>query len=166
MRRMLALALLLFGTCGGDVADARRSVREYNEAIVLAYRTGDLSRLRSVACDDEVRKIEALIDLKRSAGLVLESTLLSLEVLSAGKSGEDGMVIDTKERWRYFDRALTPGTSPGPRFLADMHMRYELERAGPHRWRVLKVRTVANEFLEPAGYRLARKTHGEQRHEP
>lgn len=165
MRGAVVLLLVVSGACGGDAPSARRAAREYNEALIVAYRTGNVASLRPLACDDEVRRIETLLDLKREAGLVMESSLLSWEVVSAGTTGPDGIVVETKERWRYFDRALRPGRSPGPRFLADMHMRYEMERAG-RSWRVLRVRTIANEFLEPAGKRLARKAHGEERHEP
>lgn len=148
MKAMLALVLLICGGCSDDVRQAGQSVRQYNEALIVAYRTGDLSPLRPVAHDAEIRKVEKLLDLKREAGLVLESTLVSFEVLSAKANGQDGFVVETKEQWRYFDRALRPGKSPAQRFVADMRMRYEVERAA-NGWRVLKVRTIANEFLVP-----------------
>lgn len=165
MRGLLVFALLISGACGGDAGRARDAVRDYNEAIIVAHRTGDVSSLKPVAGDEEVRRIETLLDLKSAAGLVLESSLLLWEVLSTEATGPDGFVIETKERWRYFDRARTPGQAPGPRFVADMHMRYEVERAGA-RWRVLKVRTITNEFLEPAGHRVAHDPHGKEQHEP
>lgn len=165
MRSTLVLVLLVCGACNGDVRSAQSAVRDYNAASILAYRTGDLSKLKPVTGDEELRRIETLLDLKRGAGLVLESSLLSWEALSAEATGPDGYVIETDERWRYFDRALTPGQSPGPRFVADMRMRYELARAGKG-WRVLKVRTITNQVLEPAGHRLAHNVHGEERREP
>lgn len=165
MRTLLAVVLVACGACVGDARRAESTVREYNEAIILAYRTGDLSRLNQVAGGEEVRKVRSLLEIKRAAGLVLESNLFSCELLSAEVSGPEGLTVETKERWRYFDRALTPGQSPGPRFLAAMHMRYELERAGDG-WRVRMVRTISNQILEPAGQRLAHTTHGEERREP
>ncbi len=148
MKALLVLVLLVLGGCGDDERQAGQSVRLYNEALIVAYRTGDLSPLRPVAHDEEIRKVEKLLDLKREAGLVLESTLVSFEVLSAKANGNDGFVVETKEQWRYFDRELSPGKSPARRFVADMRMHYEVERAG-NGWRVLKVRTIANQFVVP-----------------
>lgn len=147
MRTLLVLALLICGGCGVDVRQAGKSVRQYNDALIVAYRTGDLSPLRPVAREGEIRKVEKLVDLKREAGLVLESTLVTFEVLSTKAAGKDGLVVVTKEQWRYHDRALTPGKPLGPRFVADMRMQYEMERAG-NGWRVLKVHTIANELRE------------------
>lgn len=147
MKILLALALLICGSCSGDVRQAGKSVRQYNDALIVAYRTGDLSPLRPVAHDGEIRKVEKLVDLKREAGLVLESTLVSFEVLSTKVAGKDGLVVVTKEQWRYHDRTLTPGKPLGARFVADMRMQYEMERAGKE-WRVSKVRTIANEVRE------------------
>ena len=54
--------------------------------------------------------------------------------------------VETRERWRYRDRHLEPGKPPGPEFVADMRMRYELTREGG-RWKVQSVSTLSNEYL-------------------
>jgi len=148
MRAVLVLVFLVLVGCSDDERQVGQSVRQYNEALIVAFRTGDLSPLQPVAHDEEIRKVEKLLDLKREGGLVLESTLVSFEVLSAKANGNDGFVVETKEQWRYFDRELRPGKSPARRFVADMHMRYEVKRSG-NEWRVLKVRTIANQFVVP-----------------
>lgn len=139
------------------------AIRAYNEAAIIAYRTGDPSGLERVAMPDEIRKITALIDLKRADNLVLESSLERLDVLETRATGPDGATVETRERWTYQDRPLTPGAAPGTRFVADMTMRYEYVRKDGL-WKVDGIRTLSNEFLEPKGFKA--DGHGKQHGEP
>lgn len=139
------------------------AIRAYNEAAIIAYRTGDLSGLEKVAMPDEIRKITALIDLKRADKLVLESSLDRLEVLETRAIGPDGATVETRERWTYQDRPLTPGAVPGARFVADMTMRYEYVRKDGL-WKVDGIRTLTNEFIEPKGFKV--DGHAKQHVEP
>lgn len=162
MRRSLAVALggLLAAAavaatsgCGRWqlARDGEAAVRAYNDAIVVAYRLNDPRGLEKVAGGDEVRRLTALIDLKRNGNLALESRLEELVVLGVEPLGTDRMTVATRERWRYSDRALKPGMPTGPVFVADLWMTWELGRARGA-WRVLRGRTERSEYLEPPGF--------------
>ena len=150
----LACLLALAG-CSPDRREAERAVRAYNQAAILAYRTGDLSRLRQVATEKEWRKVLVLVDLKTSNGLVLESQLDSLQVTSVARPGPDLLRVVTRERWRYHDRPLQPGRPAGTVFLADMSLQYDFVRQDG-KWKLDQARTLSSDYLEPAGYRPSR----------
>jgi hypothetical protein len=114
---------------------------------VRAYAGNDPSPLAAVATAKELARVQVLIDLKVAGKLVLESRVETFEVASASASG-DAATVETRERWRYHDRRLRPGEPPGPEFVADMKMRYDLVREGG-KWKVASATTLANEFLEP-----------------
>ncbi len=158
-----AVALAASAAACRDRADAEaaravRAVRDYDEALVQAFRASDARPLRAVALEAEANRVVVLVDLKRSNGIVLESTLERLEVTGTLRTGAGGRTVETVERWRYFDRPLAPGRPPGTVFVAEMRMRYELARE-EGRWKVERVRTLSSEYLEPKG--LAREApHG------
>lgn len=151
-RAVVAALCLATAAAGCRGSWEEQAIRAYNEATILAYRTGDLSGMEKVAMPDEARKVTALVDLKRAEKLVLESSLDRLEVLKSEPVGPDGATVETRERWTYQDRPLTPGTAPGTRFVAEMTMRYECVR-DEGLWKVAQVRTLTNEFIEPKGFR-------------
>ena len=148
---LLAAVVLACAPGGGDRSEVERTVRAYDDALVKAFRANDAGPLQEVATEKEAKRVSVLVDLKVADRLVLESTLERFEVLSAERFGPDGYTVRTAERWRYFDRPLDPGRPAGLRFLADMQMQYEVERASG-RWRVAKVRTVSSDYLEPPGF--------------
>jgi hypothetical protein len=96
--------------------------------------------------------VQVLIDLKRAAQLVLESRLEAFEVLEARPTGPHGMLVRTRERWRYHDRSTEPGRPVGPEFVADMDMEWELVLEEGS-WKVQQGRTLKTEYLEPKGFR-------------
>ena len=146
MRRALATApALLLVACSGAAGEP--AVRAYNAESIAAYRTGDTSRLREVATAAELRRLVALIDLKKAAGLVLESKLERLDVTGSERSGDTELRVRTREEWRYHDRALRPGASPGPELHADMEMEYRLVLESGQ-WKVDEVRTLSNNYLD------------------
>lgn len=160
---VLALGLLpLAAGCRGSRVerDAEAAVRAYNEALVVAYRTNDPRGLERVAGAHEVRKLTALIDLKRNGNLALESKVEELEIIAVERSGPDGLEVRTRERWRYWDRALKPGMPAGPVFVADLWMRWKLGReAGV--WKILEGKTERSEYLEPKGFQPGRAPNEE-----
>jgi hypothetical protein len=127
---------------------AERVVRAYDEAVSEAYRMSDASRLSQVAGEGEVGRVQVLIDLKRSSALVLESRIESLTVTDVRAAGPDGLVVKTRERWRYHDRPTRPAQPPGPVFVAEMEMEWELARVRGT-WRVEKGRTLSSTYVEP-----------------
>ncbi len=148
MRRAVMLLLALAG-CTRPEREVARAVREYDDELVRAYRTGDASRMPGVAAAKEAGRVRVLIDLKSASKLVLESTLESFETTRIQvPPGATAASVETKERWRYFDRHLQPGEPPGPTLVSDMSMRYELVREDG-RWKVRDVSTLASEYLGP-----------------
>jgi hypothetical protein len=149
-----ALALALAAGCGADRREAEGAVRAYNEAAIHAYRTRDFAPLQKVATEKEWGRVVVLVDLKSASKLVLESELQALEVTKVERPGPDGMVVETRERWRYYDRPLEPGRPAGQVFVADMVLRYEFERAKEGGWRMGQARTLSAKYLEPKGFQL------------
>jgi hypothetical protein len=149
MRGSAVASLLLLAACQGASAEASKAVREYDDQLVRAYAGGNASPLANLASAKELGRVQVLIDLKTAGKLVLESKIESFEVTSASASGNTA-TVETRERWRYHDRHLEPGKPPGPEFVADMRMRYELAREGS-RWLVLSVSTLSNEYLNGTG---------------
>jgi len=151
---MLAFGLLpVVAGCAGSrlEREAEAAVRSYNQALVVAYRTNDERGLERVAGANEVRRLTALIDLKRAGNLALESRVEELELIAVDRSGPDELEVRTRERWRYWDRALKPGMPARPVFVADLWMRWKLGReAGV--WKILEGRTERSEYLEPRDF--------------
>lgn len=149
---VLGACLLALAACGGRAGDAAQAVRDYDAALVRAFRMSDPSRMTEVATQKEADRIRVIADLKAASRLVLESTLERLDVRSSEvAAGGQRATVETAERWRYFDRALSPGRSPGPAIVSEMRMRYDLVWEGG-RWKVAQVTTVSNEILEPKGF--------------
>ena len=147
MRRPLVLApALILLACSGAAGEP--PVRAYDAESIRAYRTGDVSRLHQVATAAELRRLAALIDLKTAAGLALESKLERLEVTGSERAGGSELRVRTREEWRYGDRAVRPGASPGPLIHAEMEMEYRLV-LGSGQWKVDRVRTLSNRYLDP-----------------
>jgi len=152
VRAWLAAALALAAGCASDRAEAERAVRAYGEALAAAYRANDPAPAAPRVTARQLRKLTALIDLKRSNGIVLESALESLEVESASHPAPDRLQVFTRERWRYFDRPLAPGSPAGQVFVAVMALDYELVREG-REWKVDELRGRSTEYLEPKGWK-------------
>ncbi len=150
-----ALALALAAACRPQ-PDPAAAVREYDEELVRAFRLSDSSRMPNVATRKEADRVLVLVDLKASNKLVLESSLERFEVTSAKISPDrSSAVVETAERWRYHDRPLSPGRSPGPTIVSEMRMRYDCVREDG-RWKVADVSTLANTVLEPKGKQVGR----------
>jgi hypothetical protein len=145
MRRLAALAALALAACPGPGKELERAVRAYDDALVKAYATSTPSLVEGLAGRKEAERIRVLIDLKTNAGLVLESTLESVEVTAAKADGPSG-TVETVERWRYHDRPRLAGAPPGPEIARVMRMRYTLVRDGD-RWKVESVSTLSSDPL-------------------
>jgi hypothetical protein len=155
MSRALALALCCatLPACDTDKREAEALVRAYNEAAILAYRTRNFGDLQKVATKKEWGRVLVLVDLKSAGDLVLEADLQALEIASAQRINDDLLKVTTKERWRYWDRALKPGAPAGTVFVAAMTLDYDFVK-DEGVWRMSSARTLTNEYLEPAGFKL------------
>lgn len=149
-RTVAALAFLLgagAAGCGRPDPELARAVREYDEALVAAYAASDPSGLERVATREEAGRVRILIDIKAAAGLQLASRLEEFEVVRTAVKG-DAATVETRERWRYHDRPLTPSRAPGPELVSRMTMRYALVREGG-RWKVASVATLSSAYEPP-----------------
>lgn len=135
---LIYFIFIIFSGCSHQKDEPLKIVRAYNEAVIYAHKTGDTSRLTEVAGDREARIISILIDTKRAAGLVLESTLEDIKVINVEKINSNSMIITTSERWRYYDRPLKPGKSLGPVIKAFMKVKYECGKIDG-KWKVMKI---------------------------
>jgi hypothetical protein len=159
------VAVVLAGSittgCGSDLeAEGERAVRAYCEAVIVAYRTSDANVVQPVTTEKEWRKLFTLIDLKRAAGLVLESELESLVVAEVKRPIPGVMTVLATERWRYFDRPVDLGKAPGTEFVVEMDLMYSfVDEDGE--WKMDLATTRRHEYIEPAGYRPSEHpTHG------
>lgn len=119
-----------------DLPDARAEdlVRQYDRALVTAFRTADPSPLKGVASEREVAKVTHLIDVKRETNVTLDSTLVDFQV--QGVDRKDKQVhVRTTERWRYVNRRIGSGEAVGTTTDERYTMRYDLMRDG-EKWKV------------------------------
>jgi hypothetical protein len=144
---LIGTALILAGFACTRADDPLKIVRAYNDAVILAHRTGDTGRLAEVAGEREAGLVSVLVMTKRGAGLVMEATLERLQVLDSRKTVPGSLIIETSEQWRYYDRPLKPGSSPGQTIEAAMKVQYECERTGTA-WKVMKVKVLENTFTD------------------
>ncbi len=153
VRRIISLigaAFILISFSCTRADDPLKIVRAYNDAVIMAHRTGDTSKLAAVAGEREARLVSVLVTTKRGAGLVLEATLEHIDLLNDRKTGPDSRLIETSEQWRYYDRPLKPGGNPGQIIEAAMKVQYECARTG-NVWKVMKVKVLENKFLNRNG---------------
>lgn len=142
---LLALALLA-GVAAGcsrfSDEDAVALVRAYDRRLVEAYSSGDPRLVEDVAGPEEAKKILGLVGVKADMGIALHARLDDLTVDGVDRAG-DAVVVRTRERWTYEDRAIATGARVGEASSDTYLMRYHLGRVGG-RWRVVRV-----EFASP-----------------
>jgi hypothetical protein len=136
--------------CGGDRREAERLARGYVAALAAAYRQNDPAPVAPLVGARHLGKVSTLIDLKRTARLVLESEAESLEVTAVERPAPDRLVVRTRERWRYQDRPLDPGANPGPRHVVVLALEYAFVREGGA-WKLDEAKALSSEVLEPKG---------------
>jgi hypothetical protein len=143
------LALSLSAACSDNPQQQLKQVIvEYNRAVIAAYQSGTAKGLINCAAEKEVNKVQVLIDVKSGNGLVLESELQNIELLSFTAISPDDYKVRTKERWKYFDRALKAGSTGGSIFIADMYLEYSI-RKDHNKWKVMSVKAENTEYLQP-----------------
>ena len=145
-RPVILVALMgiagLTGCRGVSRTEARQLVERYNGAVAEAYRRGDIKLVDGVVGPQEGRKLTGLIGVRLDAGLTLDSTLLSLDVLDAARVGDE-LQVSTRERWRYGERRIGTGQWVAEPIEDGYAMRYHFKRFDGV-WRVDQI-----EFAEP-----------------
>jgi len=134
--------------CRGDGPEAEALARGYVAALAAAYRQNDPAPLAPLVGARHLKKVSALIDLKRAARLVLESETESLEVTAVERPDPTRLLVRTRERWRYQDRPLDPGASPGPRYVVVLALEYAFVREDGA-WKLDEARAISSDTLEP-----------------
>jgi hypothetical protein len=145
LRILAAATLVVLSACrsgGLRDADAEKVVRRYCEKVVEAYRTSDAEIMDPLVGDAQGKKLTALIGAKRDMGVVLDAVLHELALEKVERSGDEVLVV-TRERWEYRDRAIGSGEQAGPSSNDRYQLRYHL---GPRKdgWIVNAI-----EFVEP-----------------
>lgn len=160
----VVLLIILSGAllCGCEKNSPGSRVQAYDEALIRVYREQNADLIKPFATENEWRKIVALIDLKKTAHLVLESNLLSFRLLEVTQVSENLARVTTEELWSYHDRPLDPGVEPGIRFKVKMKLLFELTKEGG-KYKINKGRTLASHYLEPKNYKSHQNTHGRSR---
>jgi hypothetical protein len=130
------LGLLCLSASCNKVGDeeARAIVRSYIAKLAEAYRVSDAELLDPVATDAEVRRVTALVGIKRDSGLNLDSELLEVTFGKIERKKEE-ILVETQERWRYRDRQIGTGKVVGLPSEDFYSIRYSLLRE-KDKWRV------------------------------
>jgi hypothetical protein len=148
LKLVFIITFFLTSACTEDLQlKFKKVIVEYNQAVITAYQSGTAKGLLDIAAEKESNKVQVLIDVKSSNGLVLESELQNIEILSVTAVTPTDYSVRTKERWKYFDRPLTVGASAGQVFIADMQLEYAIQKNN-NKWKVLKVKAEKTEYLE------------------
>jgi hypothetical protein len=162
--RWAVLALVLAAGCRPALSDgdAGGLVRRYCERVVEAYRASDAELVAPLVGDAHAKKLTGLIGVKRDMDVVLDAKLLELALERVERSG-DGVLVFTRERWRYVDRSVGSGEPAGPVSNDAYRLRYRLGRE-KDRWVVREIDFVEPPVVErgpePAPALDARKLHG------
>jgi hypothetical protein len=141
----LALALGALAAAGCDrfgPSEAEALVRRYNQRNIQAFRTGDARLTEETSGEAEGRKLVGLIGVRADLGLVLDSTLLELQVTEVRRAG-DRWEVETRERWHWQQRRADGGAAVGPDSTDAYWVRYRLAKEGD-RWVVQAI-----EFTRP-----------------
>jgi hypothetical protein len=113
-----------------DEHAARTAVTRYDEALVLAYRSGRADVLRDVAVPEEVERVAGIIEALAREGRYLEARQPELRFLGTTINAKpDGVsLVNTVETWTYEHRSLSSRDSPTPIKRAKYRLEYDLVR--------------------------------------
>jgi hypothetical protein len=126
----LALAACQRERISADEHAARTAVVRYNEALVLAYRSGRADVMRDVAVAAEVDRADGIIRSLASDGRYMEARQTEVRFLSTTINPRpDGVtLVNTVETWAYEHRSLAARDAPAPAKRAKYRLEYDLVR--------------------------------------
>ncbi len=108
---------------------AREAIAAYNVALARATSGLDPELMSSVTTPAEKQRVANYVTLLWAEGTRLESSILSLEVVSFEREGE-GYSVTVREVWRYQERDRVDGSAKGEVERKGMTLRYTLVRVG------------------------------------
>lgn len=127
----------LLGCSGLSDDRAEKLIRRYNEQVVEAYRTADVSVVKAASAEER-RKLTVLVDVNLDMSINLDAQLRSLAVEKVERAGGE-LLVTTRESWRYVERRTGTGEQVGPVGEDEYFIEYQLgERAGE--WVVVQTR--------------------------
>jgi hypothetical protein len=148
---------------GADEArqEGERAVRTYLDKVIEAYRASDHGIVDPYVGEEHGLRLLGLIGVKRDAGITLDAQVTELVVETAERQGQD-LLVTTRERWHYRDRAIGTGLQVGEESTDAYHLRYRFRREDG------RLKLMETGFLDPpqvgrAAPRLeleARQAHG------
>jgi hypothetical protein len=126
----LALAACQRERISADEHAARTAVVRYNEALVLAYRSGSPDPLREAAVPAEVERVDGIIRSLAAEGKYMEARQTEVRFLGTTiNPNPDGVtLVNAVETWTYEHRPLTAREAPVPGKRAKYRLEYDLVR--------------------------------------
>lgn len=126
----LALAACQRERLPPDEHAARTAVVRYNEALVLAYRSGNAAPMRDVALPAEVDRVDSTIRALAAEGRYMEARQVESRVVGVTVNPRpDGVtLVETVEAWEYEHRALDARDRAAPAKRAKYRLVYDLVR--------------------------------------
>ena len=126
----LALAACQRERLSADEHAARTAVLRYNEALVLAYRSGSADVLRDAAAPAEIERVGGIIRSLAADGRFLEARPPEIRFLFTTINPKpDGVtLVNTVETWTYEHRSLAARDTPVPQRRLKYRLEYDLVR--------------------------------------
>lgn len=121
-----------------QVIAIRQSVTDYNDALVRAFATLDLSELESVATTEQVTEETFTMMQLQSENALMNATLVSVEFGDVVVYAEDDVSITTHETWDYDYISLETSETVRSERGIKYDLRYDLVLQGG-RWLVYAV---------------------------
>jgi hypothetical protein len=126
----LALAACQRERLSADEHAARTAVLRYNEALVLAYRSGNVGVLRDAAVPVELERVDGIIRSLAAEGKYLEARPPEIRFLftTVNPRPDTVTLVNTIETWTYEHRSLAARDAPAPSRRAKYRLEYDLVR--------------------------------------
>jgi len=116
----------------------QRAVRQYDTAIINAYKTGNVSRLHKIASPAEVSKVQILINLMEAEKGLMKAHMRELKFTGVWFTSHGFADAATEERWSYRHYNPRTGIPTDALKIKDYNLKYKLIKT-KDRWKVFRV---------------------------
>lgn len=82
-------------------AGAVAAVRDYNRVLTTVYQRNDVTPIKELAVDNELKKLKHMIEGFQAQNLRMDAELKQMRIESVERWGADNVVVKTEENWRY-----------------------------------------------------------------